>query len=661
MSVPLHRAYSFLHVKAVDGERRVITGTASTPTPDRMGDIVEPLGVSFKTPLPLLLYHDSKKPVGWVKFQKPTAEGVEFEARLPIVDEPGTVRDRVEEAWTSIKTGLIAGVSIGFRSIEEALIKETFSFRFLKSELLELSLVAIPANPDATISTIKSLDIGLAATGPVADGDPVTPPSGVSDRTRVVQMQTRRDARPMKKTIADQITGWETTRRVKTDRMDDLIAKGAETGTTMDEAEREEHDTLEAEVSSIDAQLLRLRAAEARQAADAVIVKGRTAVEAAISRSPIGHVTIEKKLPPGIAFAQYAMCIAAARGVPSEARDLAKRHYPDNSAILAMIEKAAVGGAAAVTSHWADDLVPYNLMNDFIEYLRPKTILGQFGMNGIPPLNRVPFNTRVTGMSTGLTGNWVGEGLPIPLSKGVTFTTLLTWAKVAALAVVTKEEVRFSNPSAEEKIRNDIARSIIARMDIDFVDPSKAAVANVSPASITSAIVATAPTGTTAAKFRADLATILALFAANNLDPADIVLIMSATQALQLSMMVNTLGNDDFPSLTMKGGTLRGFPVIVSEYLTALGSPSTQMIVAVKASEVYLADDGIVTVDASDQASLEMLDSSLLQTGVVGTGAATVSLWQSGLLGIKATREVTWKLRRSTAVQYLSPCAYVAQ
>ncbi len=657
----VHRAYSLLTVKAVDGERRLITGTASTPTPDRMGDIVEPLGVSFKTPLPLLLYHDSRKPVGWVKFQPPTKDGVAFEARLPVVEEPGTVRDRVEEAWTSIKTGLIAGVSIGFRAIEEAFIKETGAFRFIKSELLELSLVAIPANPDATISTIKALDLGLAAPGTESEDEPVKPKSGVSDPPRVVQM--RRDVRPMttKKTIADQITGWETTRRVKTDRMDDLIAKGGETGTTMDEAEREEHDTLESEVQSIDAQLLRLRAAEARQAADAVIVKGRTAGEAAIARSPIGHVTIEKKLPPGIQFAQYAMCVAAARGVPSEARDLAKRHYPDNSAILAMIEKAAVGAAAAVTSHWADDLVPYNLMNDFIEYLRPRTILGQFGQNGIPALNRVPFNTRVTGMSTGLTGNWVGEGLPIPLSKGVTFTTLLTWAKVAALAVVTKEEVRFSNPSAEEKIRNDIARSIIQRMDIDFVDPSKAAVANVSPASITSAIVATAPTGTTAAAFRKDLATILALFAANNLDPADIVLIMSATQALQLSMMVNTLGNDDFPSLTMKGGTLRGFPVIVSEHLTALGSPSTQMIVAVKASDVYLADDGVVTVDASDQASLEMLDSSLLQSGISGTGAATVSLWQSGLLGIKATREVTWKLRRSTAVQYLSPCAYVTQ
>lgn len=41
-----------------------ITGTASTPTTDRMGDVVEPMGAKFKTPMPLLWQHESDKPVG---------------------------------------------------------------------------------------------------------------------------------------------------------------------------------------------------------------------------------------------------------------------------------------------------------------------------------------------------------------------------------------------------------------------------------------------------------------------------------------------------------------------------------------------------------------------------------------------------------------------
>jgi hypothetical protein len=90
-----------------------------------------------------------------------------------------------------------------------------------------------------------------------------------------------------------------------------------------------------------------------------------------------------------------------------------------------------------------------------------------------------------------------------------------------------------------------------------------------------------------------------------------------------------------------------------------VGSPSTQTIIAVKAGEIYLADDGVVTVEASDQASVEMVDTSST-SGISGTGASLVSLWQNGLVGLKATREVTWKLRRTTAVQYISPAAYVA-
>src|SRR6185436_8476180 len=141
----MDRAYALLTVKALDAERRTITGIASTPEPDRMGDVVEPLGITYKNPLPLLLYHDTKKPVGTVTFKAPTAAGLEFEATLPTVAEPGALRERIDEAWQSIKAGLLAGVSVGFRALEHSALA-TGGLRFLKTEILELSLVAIPAN-----------------------------------------------------------------------------------------------------------------------------------------------------------------------------------------------------------------------------------------------------------------------------------------------------------------------------------------------------------------------------------------------------------------------------------------------------------------------------------------------------------------------------------
>jgi HK97 family phage prohead protease len=155
----MKRAYSLLTVKALDDQARTITGLASTPTVDRMGDSVDPMGAKFKTPMPLLMYHDSELPVGTVNFAKPNKSGIPFTATIPNVVEPGVIQDRVNEAWHSIKYGLIAAVSIGFRIIDDAYEQmKDGGYLFREWEWLELSLCAIPANPDAVIQSFKSMD-----------------------------------------------------------------------------------------------------------------------------------------------------------------------------------------------------------------------------------------------------------------------------------------------------------------------------------------------------------------------------------------------------------------------------------------------------------------------------------------------------------------------
>jgi hypothetical protein len=69
-------------------------------------------------------------------------------------------------------------------------------------------------------------------------------------------------------------------------------------------------------------------------------------------------------------------------------------------------------------------------MNEFIEYLRPMTIIGQ-----IDAWRRVPFNVRMGSMTGGTTGYWVGQGKPIPVSKGTTSSTSLGITKAAGIAV----------------------------------------------------------------------------------------------------------------------------------------------------------------------------------------------------------------------------------
>lgn len=151
------RAYSILEVKAYDDDAREITGMATTPEPDRMGDIVDPLGAKFAAELPLLWQHRHDSPVGTVKFGKPTKAGIPFRASVAKLENAGQLKDIVDMAWDAVKAKLVRGVSIGFRALEYSFM-ENGGIRFTEVEIYELSLVTIPANASATIQTIKAMD-----------------------------------------------------------------------------------------------------------------------------------------------------------------------------------------------------------------------------------------------------------------------------------------------------------------------------------------------------------------------------------------------------------------------------------------------------------------------------------------------------------------------
>jgi HK97 family phage prohead protease len=154
----LNRAYSKLEIKAVDESLRVISGMATTPSVDRVGDIIDPLGVEFENPLPFLWMHDHETPVGECRFSRPTKAGIAFEAEFvhPDTVESASLKDRLQLAWDSVKTGLVRAVSVGFRPLEWAFI-DGGGIRYDKSEVYELSGVVVPANAEALISGVKSL------------------------------------------------------------------------------------------------------------------------------------------------------------------------------------------------------------------------------------------------------------------------------------------------------------------------------------------------------------------------------------------------------------------------------------------------------------------------------------------------------------------------
>jgi len=194
-------------------------------------------------------------------------------------------------------------------------------------------------------------------------------------------------------------------------------------------------------------------------------------------------------------------------------------------------------------------------------------------------------------------------------------------------------------------------------LDKQFVDPTVAAVTNVSPASITSGVSAVTPSGTTAAAFRADVKTLFGNFITVNLPTAGGVWIMHSTTALSLSLMLNSLGQPVFPNITAEGGSLLGYPVIVSQNIPATGGSPTDgypLIFAI-AREIMRADDGQVTIDASREASLQM-DTAPDSPPTASTNM--ISLWQTNHVGLRAERYINWQKRRTTAVQYIQNAKY---
>lgn len=158
------QAWSKFDRKAMteDDSHYILSGIATTPTPDRVQDVVEPAGATYDLPIPLLWQHDSEQPIGEVFDAKPNAKGIPVQFRIPKFSIPGILKDRLDEAVQSIQLGLVRGLSIGFAPIEYSYMEDTGGYRFMKYLWLELSCVTVPANAEASIDKIKSMDRGKA-------------------------------------------------------------------------------------------------------------------------------------------------------------------------------------------------------------------------------------------------------------------------------------------------------------------------------------------------------------------------------------------------------------------------------------------------------------------------------------------------------------------
>lgn len=611
---------------------------------DRTGDTIDPKAYedNEREKMIALWQHNHDAPIGYWRHMRRKGKQFVGDLKLATTDLARMVKQLMDD-----DVPLMA--SIGFQAKEFEPNKEG-GYLFKSIDIYECSVVSVGANPAAiriaksygydvvnngqTVSFVKSMPALEAKT------DQAKAPPTVSGKTTFVKLTPKGNS---VKTFAEQIAGFQARKAELAETVKTLLTKSADEGRTLDAEEAEAHDQAVSEIDAVEKHIGRLQAAEKINAASAAPVAAENTKSAATA-SRSGVITVKDNLAPGQEFARYVKCLAQARGNIVQAEQIAKSVYPDNHRIQNVI-KAAVASGTTTDPNWAGALVEYtDFTGDFINFLRPQTILGRFGQGGIPSLRSIPFNVRIKGQTSGGEGYWVGEGAPKPLTKFDFNDVELRWAKVANIAVLTDELVRMSTPSAELLVRDSLAQALIARLDVDFVNPAKSAVANVSPASVTNGVTGVAASGTDYDDFKVDAKALMGNFINANIPLTDGVWIMQSTQALAFSLMQNALGQAEFPGITMNGGTLLGLPVIVSQHVP------NGLIVLAAASEIYLADDGQVTIDASREATLEMDDAP--------TGTATRSMFQHNEVAIRAERYINYAKRRAAAVQMITGAAY---
>lgn len=644
----MNRAYSVVEVKSVSEEPDMFRfkGIASTPMPDRVDDIMEPMGAKYSLPLPFLWQHDHEKPIGRIVSAKATPKGIEVEGEIPIIKEAGVLKDRLDESIQSIKHRLVTGLSIGFAPIAGAYSRlKSGGTHFKEWAWNELSLVTLPCNVQATVTNFKNYDTGLpAALGTKAHtvvklDKPAGASAPVTKKSFVVPKPE--EGQDMK--FAEQIKSFQAALEQKSARQTELMEKAGEEGRSLDAAESEEFDTLSDEITATETHIKRLETMEKSAIASA---KPVTDVSGMRERSSI-TVKATNPVAKGTAFTRYVIAQCRAKGNLMQAAEIAKQ-WSDTPEVEQVL-KAAVAAGTTTDATWAAPLVPYQTMsNELIELLRPETIVGK-----MTQLRNVPFNVRIPGQTQGSTVNWVGETKPKPVSALAFEDITLRFNKIAGIVVISDELARLSTPSAEAIIRGDLVAQIAQFTDDSFINPAYAAVTDVRPASVTNTATVVPASGTDADALRADVRAVYSTFIAANMSTAGAVWVMTSTQAMAIGMMMNPLGQPEFPGIGATGGTLLGLPVIVSE--TVPGDSNGSIIVLLKQSEILLADEGGVTVDVSREASVQMNS-----TPDDPATAATVltSLWANNLLGIRAERMITWRKRRPQAVAYISGANY---
>lgn len=444
-------------------------------------------------------------------------------------------------------------------------------------------------------------------------------------------------------TYEQQLAQINATIAAKRKEIGEIMTKSVSNGHTPNDEDEAKIATLEGEIERLEKNAERLqkliKAVETAQ--NPTEIGGENPEQAAVSATgePMPNPTVVnannlKNLEQGIGFAMLVKASAIAtksKGGITTREVLESWQAPDN-VVNAAMQKAVVG--TTTDTNFAAPLVDYaNLTGEFIDLVRKKTVVDKIAA----AMRQVPFNVKIPMQTASGSVGWVGEGKMKPVGNPTFSSMTLSFAKLAGIVLLSDELIRFSNPKADQLVRDDLVATVAEFIDEQFFDPTKAESVE-SPASVLNGVTAINSTGTAADKYDADLQTLIAQVVDAGLTLEGAYWAMSETRAMQLSGLRDALGRTFFEGMSLVGNrSLKGLPVLTSGNLA-------DKIVLMIPSQILLADDGGIDFSISAEATINM-----------GTESAPklVNLFQNNLTAIRAERFIRWKKRHEKAVGYI--------
>lgn len=154
----LRKGYIPDEIKEVEGADRTLRFRISTGSVDRDRDTIAPAGWKLsnykKNPIVLWAHDYSSLPIA--RTTKIKVDGDALVATAEFADHPFA-----DTVYRMLKGGFLKATSVGFEPLKHAYDDKRGGYDFLEQELLEFSVVPVPANPEALMeASLKGIDVG---------------------------------------------------------------------------------------------------------------------------------------------------------------------------------------------------------------------------------------------------------------------------------------------------------------------------------------------------------------------------------------------------------------------------------------------------------------------------------------------------------------------